>query len=192
MADRGTRSPALVDPAAAEARAAAEAAAERDAVHAAARAEGLAAGRAELADALASVAAMAEDLAAARRTLEDDVVAGAARLALEVAAKVVRAELSTRPELVVQIVQAAIRRASERERLVVRVHPDDLERCRGAAPEIAERMGGISSLRIVDEPRVTPGGCVVETSGGDVDATLETQLARIAEAVCGPPDEALT
>jgi len=38
---------------------------------------------------------------------------------------------------------------------------------------------------------VTPGGCLVETTGGDVDATLETQLTRIAEAVCGPPDEAL-
>jgi flagellar biosynthesis/type III secretory pathway protein FliH len=143
------------------------------------------------ADRITEEARAGRALAEARATLEEDVTQEAALLAMEVAAKVVRAELTTRPELVVGVVQSAIRRAAERGRLVVRVNPADLETCRAAAGEIGERMGGIDDLRFVDEPRVTPGGCVVETVAGDVDATLETQIARITAAVAGPPEEGL-
>jgi flagellar biosynthesis/type III secretory pathway protein FliH len=168
-----------------------EARAEADRITEEARAQGRAEALAEVAGALEALAGAGRALAEARATLEEDVTQEAALLAMEVAAKVVRAELTTRPELVVGVVQSAIRRAAERGRLVVRVNPADLETCRAAAGEIGERMGGIDDLRFVDEPRVTPGGCVVETVAGDVDATLETQIARITAAVAGPPEEGL-
>lgn len=173
----------------------AEAQIARDNVLAAAQQEGYEAGmaqaRAELASAIAAVQQMAAGLAEERERLEEEVLDGATLLAIEAAAKVVRAEIATRPELVTGILRTAIRRAADRERLVVHVNPEDLAICRDAAPEIMERMGGIDVLRVVDEPRVTRGGCIVEGAGGDVDATLQTQLARIAEAVSAPPDESL-
>ena len=52
-------------------------------------------------------------------------------------------------------------------------------------------MGGISRLEVVDDPRLSPGSCLLETSAGDVDATFPSQLARVLEALAAPPDETL-
>ena len=89
------------------------------------------------------------------------------------------------------VVRGAIRRASDRSALVARVSPQDLAACRAAAPQIMEQMGGISRLEVVDDPRVSPGSCLLETATGDVDATVESQLGRILEALAAPPDESL-
>lgn len=166
-----------------------------DAALAAAREEGYREGFDEGA---ARVDAAAAALAAAGRGLEElgerireDAVAEATALAVEIAARVLRAEVAARPERVAEVVRGAIRRAADRSRLVARVNPGDLAACRAAAPRIMEQMGGISRLEVVDDPRVSQGSCLLETPAGDVDATIESQLARILEALSAPPDETL-
>jgi flagellar assembly protein FliH len=96
-----------------------------------------------------------------------------------------------RPERVADVVRGAIRRAADRSALVARVNPRDLAACRAAVPGIMEEMGGVQRLEVVDDPRVSPGSCLLETSSGDVDATIESQLGRILEALTAPPDESL-
>jgi flagellar biosynthesis/type III secretory pathway protein FliH len=71
------------------------------------------------------------------------------------------------------------------------VHPDDLAVCRDAAAEVTERMGGIGAFEVVDDPRIGRGSCLLETGTGDVDATFESQLARVLEALVAPPDMTL-
>lgn len=168
---------------------------EVHAIFDAARGEGRAEGRAEagreVAAALAAVAAMAQGLVAQREALEESAIGEATVLAVEVAARIVRAEVSVHPERVADVLRGAIRRTADRSRLVARVNPDDLAACRAAAPTILEQMGGIASLQVVDDPRITTGSCVLETAAGDVDATFESQLARILEALVAPPDEGL-
>ncbi|MEW6583718.1 MAG: FliH/SctL family protein [Actinomycetota bacterium] len=115
----------------------------------------------------------------------------AAAFAVEVAARVLRAEVAARPERVVEVVRGAMRRAADRERIVVRVNPADLAACRDAAPDLLSTTGGVGRLDFFDDQRITPGSCVVETNLGDVDATFESQLARIHEALLAPPDDDL-
>jgi flagellar assembly protein FliH len=168
-----------------------EALAMRDA----ARAEGLAEGRAEaneeVAGAMATLHAMARGLADQRALLEESAVQEATVLAVEIAARLVRAEVAVRPERVADVLRGAIRRAADRSRLVARVSPGDLAACRTAAPHILEEMGGIAAFEVIDDPRVMPGSCVLETTAGDVDATFESQLGRVLEALAAPPDETL-
>jgi flagellar biosynthesis/type III secretory pathway protein FliH len=102
-----------------------------------------------------------------------------------------RAELCANPERVVDVVRGAIRRATDRERIVARVHPDDLDLVREGAEDILRRMGGISRLDVLEDPRIARGGCLLETPAGDVDARLESQLARVLEALAAPPEEDL-
>jgi len=169
--------------------------AEADAARRAAYQEGFAAGMAEAAErtssALAAVAQMAGGLDDLAERMREDAVREATGLAVEVAAKLVRAELDARPERVADVLRGAIRRAADRSALVARVSPDDLAVCRAAAPRIMEEMGGISRLEVVDDPRLARGSCVLETNAGDVDATFESQLARVLEALAAPPDETL-
>ncbi|HMN98755.1 MAG TPA: FliH/SctL family protein [Miltoncostaeaceae bacterium] len=169
--------------------------AQVEAALAAAREEGYRDGMAEgVAMAGAAAAAFVEagrGLEQAAEQLREDAVREATALAVEVAARVLRAELAVRPERVADVVRGSIRRAADRSVLVARVSPRDLAACREAIPGIMEEMGGISRLEVVDDPRVSPGSCLLETSAGDVDATVESQLARILEALSAPPDETL-
>jgi len=173
----------------------ARAAAEAGEVRGQARREGLAAGReaarAELDAALAALADMAGALRDHREALAETAAEEATVLAVEIAAKLVRAEVAAVPERVVDVLRGAIRRASDRSRLVARVHPDDLAVCRDAAAEVTERMGGIGAFEVVDDPRIGRGSCLLETGTGDVDATFESQLARVLEALVAPPDMTL-
>lgn len=168
---------------------------EIDAMREFARQEGYAQGRAEaeaeVADALASLRAMARGLAEQREVIEESAVREATALAVEVAARLVRADVAANPDRVADVLRGAIRRASDRSQLVARVSPSDLAACREAAPTILLEMGGISRFEVVDDPRIMPGSCVLETAAGDVDATFESQLARVLEALVAPPDETM-
>lgn len=160
-----------------------------------ARAEGLESGRAaareEVAAALEALRGALAGVAEHRARIEEDLVREATAMAIETAAKLVRAEIAARPERVGDVLRGAIRRAADRSTLVVRVSPGDLATCRALAPVILEEMGGIGALEIVDDPRIGAGSCVLETSGGDVDATFPSQLTRVMDALFAPPDHSL-
>jgi flagellar assembly protein FliH len=157
--------------------------------------EGFQAGHAEatmaLNDALNAAHRLTERIESYLEALPDRAGDEAAAVALEVAARIVRAEIAVRPERVLDVVRAAIRRATDRERLLIHVNPADLQICRDGAPELMTQMGGIMRIDVVDDPRIATGGCILETPTGDVDATLAGQLARIHEALSAPPDEEL-
>jgi len=173
----------------------ADALGEVEALREAARREGFAQGRAEaeaeVAGALASLREMARALAEQREVIEESAVNEAIGLAVEIAARLVRADVAANPDRVAGVLRGAIRRASDRSQLVARVSPADLGACREAAPTILQEMGGIARFEVVDDPRIMPGSCVLETAAGDVDATFESQLARVLEALVAPPDETL-
>ncbi len=168
--------------------------AAREAVESA-RAEGLESGRAaahaEVASALEALREAVAGLAEHRARLEDDLVREATAMAVETAAKLLRAEVAARPERVGDVLRGAIRRAADRSRLVARVSPADLAICRALAPAILEEMGGIAALEIVDDPRIGAGSCVLETPAGDVDATFSSQFGRVMDALFAPPDHSL-
>jgi flagellar assembly protein FliH len=173
----------------------AQATSEADALREFARQEGFAQGRAEaeaeVADTLATLRAMARGLSEQRDAIEEAAVREATALAVEVAARIVRADVAANPDRVSDVLRGAIRRAADRSQLVARVSPIDLAACREAAPTILEEMGGIARFEVVDDPRIMPGSCVLETTTGDVDATFESQLGRVLEALVAPPDEDL-
>jgi flagellar assembly protein FliH len=84
---------------------------------------------------------------------------------------------------VVDAVRGALRRLSERERVTILVNPADLDTVRAATAELMARLGGIDSCDVQAERRVSRGGAVVRTVEGEVDATLETKLARARDVI---------
>lgn len=165
--------------------------AEAGAIRAAARAEGhadgleagLAEGRAQVAAALAALEAAVAAVGEVRDVAAEAVELDAVELALAVAEKVVAGALAVEPERVLDVVRGALRRLAERRRVTVLVHPDDLELVRDAAPGFAAELGGIEHCEVQAERRVTRGSAVARTDQGQVDASVETQLARARELV---------
>lgn len=110
-------------------------------------------------------------------------------LAVSVAEKVIAQEIAAHPEIVLNLVRNSMKRMKERETLRVRLNPQDLEVVRAAREELISAVDGVQRLELVEDRRVDPGGCIVESRNGNLDARIRTQLSKIerviSEAACG-------
>lgn len=152
-----------------------EAEAERSRVFAEAAEEGRREGLARAAATLAAAAAERDRRLAA---LPRDVAA----LALDVARVVLGRELAERTEAVAELAGRAVAAARERREVTLRVNPADAPAIRTAG----EGLGAIllrAPLGVREDPDVAPGGVIVETEAGRIDARVETQLAYLARAL---------
>ena len=113
------------------------------------------------------------------QTIEQDI----AGLAFGIAHKVLRDAVAERPELVVAQVQAALGHVQERGVVKICVHPMDLPLLEAARQALIDRQDGVLSIKLEADPSIQRGGCLVHTPSRLIDATLETQLLRIGEAL---------
>jgi flagellar assembly protein FliH len=161
-----------------------------------ARREGALQGRAEgLADARQGLQALTNSLTAASeriRALEAECRARAEELivtlALATAERVLCAEVAQNPSAILEPVKSALAALPSSGDVVIRVHPACAALLRAHREELMESGPGPAGLRVVADPSVTPGGCLVETPHSVVDATFPVQLEearrRLLEASC--------
>jgi flagellar assembly protein FliH len=146
-------------------------------------AAGVAQAQAQLEGPASAMAAAASQLQAMRGDAAASVEPAAVELALRIAEQALGAWLVVDRGVVVEVVRGALRRLVERDRVVILVNPDDLEVVRDHATRLVGELGGIEHCEVQAERRVRPGGAIVRTAEGEVDATLETKLARAREVL---------
>lgn len=137
------------------------------------------AGRAE---AQAGAAGLLARAAVERDRLLRDAEREVVRLALAVARKILGRELAASPDTVVELAAAGLAEARARREVVLRVSPADAAVIRAAEGKLAAILLR-APLRVQEDPAVAPGGAVVETEAGRIDAGIECQLAAVARAV---------
>jgi flagellar assembly protein FliH len=125
---------------------------------AAGREAGLAAARTEvqsvvemMVQALAEVTEMRQELLTA---LEQD----AADLAIRISEHVLAGALEVQPERIVDVARNALRRANDRRRVVLVVHPADLELLGEAVQSLKSELGGIEHCDVQADRRIARGG----------------------------------
>jgi len=109
----------------------------------------------------------------------------ALRLALAVAAKVVKAEIASGRPVAEANLRRAIELTARRQELQVLVHPDDLARIETFLPELRREFSEIRKIEIEAGPAVDRGGVIVRTREGSVDATIASQLEQIERGLLG-------
>lgn len=110
-------------------------------------------------------------LAAAQQTMAQGVL----ELACELARQVLRQELSVNPNVLLPVIREALDMlGAEHRSAVVRMNPADLDVLQGLMT--SEFSGMALTLRA--DPTLQPGGCVVESAGMVVDATLQKRWQR--------------
>ena len=158
---------------------------EADRIREQAYAEGVHAGRAEAAAQVApAVQALGEALAqveAERDRVAAETEEAAVGFALQIADKALTAAITAHPERVVDVVRGALRCLVDRERVTIFVNPRDLEIVREAAAALVRQLGGIDHIDVQEERRVQPGGALVRSTAGEIDARIQTKLERARE-----------
>lgn len=130
--------------------------------------------------ATAQVGALMQSYAAQMDQLQQQMADALAAAAVALARQVVRGELHADPRQVAMVAQEALETLLLSARHVtVRVHPDDHPLVAQGAAEVLDARGA----RLVADPAVTRGGCLVESDIGIIDASIETRWRRAAAAL---------
>jgi len=131
--------------------------------------------QARLEPALAAFDAIVAELAGMRKNLRAEGEEAAVTLALAVARRVLHREIAADPEAILGLVKAASQKCAARETQRLRVSPRDAETIR----EQQSRLNLPPGLEIVADANLERGSAIFETSRGDLDASVDTQLAEI-------------
>ena len=140
---------------------------------------GLAQGAARAQSEAARLAQLIETVRHETTGLEQRVAEDLVRLALTLARSLVREALAVRPEIVTAIVRDSVADVppfSQGTRL--RLHPEDVALL-GA--HLKQELG--SEWMVVEDASILRGGCRIETSAGEIDATLQTRWQKLTAAL---------
>ena len=143
-------------------------------------AEGVAAGRAEIDANAVRMRQLAESFSSTLDNLDFRLADMVLELALDVARQVVAGELSVRPERLLDVVNLALKQMAETSRESrLLLNPDDAALVRPHLEGVLDK----SRLRIVEDARIVRGGCLIETSQGDLDATLPARWRQVVQVL---------
>jgi len=134
--------------------------------------DGSARGRREASELHQLLSAFEESLSAMDRAIADELLAAS----LEIARLVVREEIKARPETILPVVREAIAQMPQ-QHAQVHVHPEDAQLVRQYLGEQIAHAG----QRIVEDEHIERGGCRIDSSGTQVDATVATRWRRVIE-----------
>jgi len=158
----------------------AELAALREAARAEGYTEGMAAGRVEGEQACGRMKQLAESFSSTLDNLDFRLADMVLELALDVARQVVAGELAARPERILDVVNLALKQMAETSREArLLLNPDDAALVRPHLDQVLDK----NRLRIVEDARIVRGGCLIETSQGDLDATLPARWRQVVQVL---------
>lgn len=126
------------------------------------------------------VGGLVADLHHRLEALEQQLAGRVARVALELARQVVRAEVQQHPEHVVEVAEQALGALlSSARQIVLRLHEGVIFRVQA---QLSESLGA-RGVRLLPDAGLTRGGCVVESDIATVDATVEARWERAAASL---------
>jgi flagellar assembly protein FliH len=143
--------------------------------HAAGEAAGAQSASERLEPAIARFAQTIDEIAGLRRRVRAEAEQDAVQVSIAVARRILHRELTVDPESVLGIVKAAFERLDARELYRVRVNPED------AAPveRHLRELGNPARFEVVPDASLERGSVIFETSRGNLDASISTQLQEI-------------
>jgi flagellar assembly protein FliH len=132
--------------------------------------EGQAKGR----DEAARLGRAAAKLEAAMTGMDSEVAEELLSLSLELAREVVRNEISARPDALLNVVREALAQLPHQHASIY-LNPEDASLVRSYIGDQLTHAGN----RILEDPRLARGDCVLEAGGTHVDATVATRWRRV-------------
>jgi len=107
------------------------------------------------------------------------------RLALAIAAKIVKREVVLDKPVAEENLRRAVELTARRRELRVQLHPADLARIEQILPALRRDFSDLGTIALEAAPAVARGGVIVQTREGSVDATIAAQLDAVERELLG-------
>lgn len=122
------------------------------------------------------------------RETEDDIL----KLVFRIARKVIHQEITTDRLILAKIVSAAVNSSSERDEIVLRLNPEDHRLVNAHRNLYLNGLSEDRQLELKADDSVSPGGCIVDTIMGEIDARAETQLDEMFRRLVEEKDSSMS
>lgn len=127
-------------------------------------------------DWITHIAKLEEEIQASRKELEKMIIP----VALKAAKKIVGREIELSEDVIVDIVANCLKSVSTHKKITIYVNRKELETLEASRPRLKQIFEGLETLSIRERADIQPGGCVIETEAGIINAQLDNQW-RILE-----------
>jgi len=104
------------------------------------------------------------------------------RLSVQIARKIIGEELRQHPEAILSIIREVLNSTRIGKHLVLQVNESEAEYVRSKVQALKQFLGS-GDIEVVAASNVEPGGCIIDSELGIIDARLETQLKCLEEAL---------
>ena len=109
------------------------------------------------------------------RESEEDLL----KLAIMIARKVIQQEITQHPQILANIIAATITDCAGLDRISIRLNPADYAVVAADRQNFFGSLCPDTSVTLAPDETISPGGCIVDTTTGTIDAQIETQLDEI-------------
>jgi type III secretion protein L len=134
-------------------------------------------------DGFAQAEHMRDEIAGLEQRMLKEVEGEVVRAAFRVARELLIAELASRDDAVVDVACTALAAAKQARDINLRAHPQDVPQLRAQKERLLSVLGRARDLEIREDRRVRPGGVLIETESGVIDAQLQTQLEELSRVL---------
>ena len=142
--------------------------------------EGLMQAKADLQDVKNAIASFA----GAKQEVFEYIAPDILEISVEIAQKIIKKELQQDPTIIIDNIMEILKGLSKEEtKITLRVNPAQVSLLKSEIPSVMSNVGLDAKVLIVPDDAIMEGGCMVTTTNGVIDATIETQLAIISEAL---------
>lgn len=119
----------------------------------------------------------------ATKKVQNDIQKLVVPVALKAARKIVGRETSLAPETTVEIVANTLRAVSQDRQITVYVHPTSLDLFEKNKATLKSVFDRLETLSIQPRDDIPPGGCIIETETGIINAEIEEQWVHLQKAM---------
>jgi len=120
----------------------------------------------------------------ARQEVFDYIAPNLLEIGIDIAKKIIKKEIEQDPNLILESITEILSNLSREEKKVtLRVNPTQVDMLKQEIPDVLTSLGLEARVTVVADENVFEGGCMVVTNNGIIDATIETQLSIISEAL---------
>ncbi|HSX11311.1 MAG TPA: HrpE/YscL family type III secretion apparatus protein [Chlamydiales bacterium] len=103
-------------------------------------------------------------------------------LSLKAARKIIGEELRLHPDRIVDIVLTSLKPVTQHRKIIIYVNKADLQALEESKNKIKKIFEHLDSLSIQERSDIEPGGCMIETEAGIINAQLENQWRALESA----------
>ena len=124
--------------------------------------------------------AAATTIEQSRNQMEAEGLAEVVKLAISIARRITKRQAVLDPQVLIENLREAMKLVVKSADIRIAIHPGQRKILDDALPALQLQWPSLSHVSVIEDSSLQAGGCRVFSEHGQIDATIETQLDRIA------------